>query len=65
MWYFPISVNDLDLVDGMDGRRKASMYAEDLIVDDHAQGKEIKHVREVMPYICIAIFACAFSVETV
>jgi hypothetical protein len=49
----------------MDRRRKAAMDTEDLIVDDHAQGKEIKHVGEVMPYICIAIFACAFSVKTV
>lgn len=33
---FAEPVDDFDLVDGVDGRGKATMYAEDLVIDDHA-----------------------------
>ena len=33
-----------------------SVYAKDLVVDDHAQGKKVKHVREIVPDIRIPIF---------
>ncbi len=41
------------------------MNAEDLVVDDYTQGEEVKHVGEVMPDVCIAVFARAFSVEAI
>ena len=65
MRYFPIPVDDLDLVDRMDGRRKAAVDTEDLVVDDHTQCEEIKHVCEIVPNIGIAILACALCVESI
>ena len=58
-------VDDLDLINGMDGRRQAAMNAKDLVADDNAQSQEVEHVREVMPDVGAAIFACAFRVEAV
>lgn len=63
--YLPEPVDDLDLVDGVDGRREATVYAEDLIVDDDREGEKIEHVCEVVPHIRVAVLARAFRVETV
>ena len=41
------------------------MDAEYLVVDDHAQGKKIEHVGEVVPNIGIAVFSCALRVKSV
>lgn len=41
------------------------MHAEDLVIDDHTEGKEIKHIREIVPYIGIAVLPRAFRIETV
>lgn len=57
MRYLAKAINNFDLVDGVDGRGEAAMDAEDLVIDDHAQGKEIKHVGEIVPDIRITIFA--------
>lgn len=57
MRYLAKAINNFDLVDGVDGRGEAAMDAEDLVIDDHAQGKEIEHVGEIVPDIRITIFA--------
>jgi hypothetical protein len=41
------------------------MHAEYLVVDDHAQREEVKHVGEVVPDIGIAILAGAFRIEAI
>lgn len=41
------------------------MYAKDLVIDDNGQSEEVEHVGEVVPHICVAIFARAFRVEAV
>lgn len=41
------------------------MDTENLVIDHDAEGKEIEHVREVMPDVGVAVFSCAFGVETV
>ena len=41
------------------------MDAEYLVIDDHAQGEEVKHVREVMPDVGITVFPRTFCVKTV
>lgn len=41
------------------------MYTEDLIIDHHAQGQEIKHVGKIMPNIGIAVFSGAFGVKAI
>ncbi len=47
------------------GRSHTSMDAEDLVIDDHAQGQEIEHVSEVMPDISIAVLPGAFGIEAI
>lgn len=41
------------------------MDTEDLIVDDDAQGKEIEHVRKMVPDLGGAVLARAFRVKPV
>ena len=41
------------------------MDTEDLIVDNHTQGEEVKHVRKVMPDVRISIFPCAFRIKSI
>ena len=41
------------------------MHAENLIVDNHAQGEKVKHVGEVVPHVGIAIFPRALCIEAV
>lgn len=41
------------------------MNTEDLIVDNHTQSEEVKHVGEVMPDVRISIFPCAFRIESI
>lgn len=65
MGYFSISVNDFNLVDGVNGRGETTMNAKDLIVDHHAQGEKIEHVGEIVPNIGIAILSCALRVEAI
>lgn len=65
MRYLSESIDDLNLVDGVNARRQSSMNTEDLIVNDNAEGEEVEHVGEVMPYVCVAIFPRAFGVEAV
>lgn len=65
MWYLPEPINDLDLIDRVNRRRQAAMNAEDLVVDDHTECQEIKHVGEIMPHAGVAVFARAFRVEAV
>lgn len=60
-----IPVQDLDLIDGVDGRREAAVDAEDLVVDHHAQGQEIEHVGEVVPDVGVAVLPGAFGVKPI
>lgn len=41
------------------------MDAEDVVVDHHAQRKIVKHVGEVVPDVCAAVFATALGVEAI
>lgn len=41
------------------------MNAKDLIVDHDRQGQKVKHVREVMPDVRIAVLPCALGVEPI
>lgn len=65
MRYLAKAIDDFDLVDGVDRRGQTAVNAEDLVVNDDAEGKKIEHVGEVMPYIRIAILARTFGIETV
>lgn len=65
VWDLAEAVDDLDLVDRVDGWRKASVYAEDVVIYDDGECKEVEHVCEVVPDIGVAVLAAAFSVEAV
>ena len=41
------------------------MYAEYLIIDNHAQSQKVKHVSEVMPNVGITVFSGAFCVKAI
>ena len=62
---FAETINNLNLVDAVNRRREAAVHTEDLVVDDDAKGEEVEEVGEVMPHICSAVLALAFSVEAV
>ena len=62
---FAETVDDLDLIDGMDGGRETAVDAENLIVDHDGEGEEIEHVRKVVPDVRVAVLARAFGVEPV
>lgn len=61
----PISVDDFDLVDRVDGRRQASVDAKDLVVDDYTESQEVEHVGEIMPDVGVAVFSGALCVKAV
>ena len=65
MWYLPEPINDLDLINAVYTGTQTAMHTEDLIIDDDAQGKEVKHVGEVMPDIGVTIFAVTLGIESV
>ena len=65
MRYLPEPVYDLDLVDRMYARTESSMNAKDLVVDDHAKGKEVEHIGEVVPHVGITIFSCALGIKAI
>lgn len=65
MRYLPEAVDDLDLVDGVYAGAQAAMNAEDLVVDDDRQREKVEHVREIMPYVRVAVFARTLGVEAV
>ena len=41
------------------------MHTKDLVVDDHTQRQEVKHVCKVVPYVGVAVFPGTFRIETV
>ena len=59
------AIDDFDLVDGVNGGREATVDTEDLVVDDHAEGQKIEHIGEIVPDICVAVFAGALGIEAV
>lgn len=65
MWNLAESVDDLDLIDGVNGGRKTAMYTEDLVINHDTQCQEVEHVGEVVPDVGVAVLACAFGIKPV
>ena len=63
--YLSEAINDLDLIQAMNAWAQASVDAEDVIIDDDTECKEIEHVSKVMPNICVSIFPVAFSIKSI
>lgn len=49
----------------MDHGILTAMHTEYLVVNDHGEGKEVEHVREVCPDMGTAVFPYTFGVEAV
>lgn len=41
------------------------MHTEYLVVDDHAEGQKVKHVRKMMPHVGITIFPRALCIKSI
>jgi hypothetical protein len=54
-----------NVVKGINARGKATVQAEDLVLDKGGEGEEVEEVGEVLPYVCVAVLAKAFIVETI
>jgi len=63
--YLSEAVDDFDLVYAVYARAQSSVDAEYAVVDDAGQRQIVKHVGEVMPYCCVAVFPAAFCVEAI
>lgn len=65
MRYLSESVDDFDLVYGVYAWTQPAVYAEDIVVDDDREGEVVKHVGEIVPDICVAVFSRTLGVEAV
>ena len=65
MWYLLCSCNDSYLIQGPYLRRKATMYTEDLPIDDRAEDEEIEDLTARFPDGGVTVFGLTFFVETV
>jgi len=63
--YFPKTVDNLDLVYRVNGRREAAVNTKDLVVDDDGEREIVEHVGKVVPYVGIPVLARAFCVEAI
>ena len=59
------AVEDLYLVDRVDGRGEPAVHAKDAVVDHDRERQEVEHVREVGPYMRRTILPHAFRIKTI
>lgn len=65
MWDLTEAVDDLDLVDRVDGGGETAVHAEYLVVDHNAQCEEIEHVGEIVPDVGVAVFPSTLGIEPI
>lgn len=65
MGYFSEPVDNLYLIEGVDGGRETAVDAEDTIINNDAESEIVEHIRESRPDGGRAVFLEAFDVETV
>jgi hypothetical protein len=63
--HFYLSIDLSDLIKGVKVGRESTVEAEDLVLDDSSQGKQVEEVGVVLPNISIAIFAQALIIEAI
>ena len=59
------SIYDLDLVYRVYRGRETTVYAEDLVVDDHTESKVVEHVGKIMPDVGITVLPRTLSVKAI
>ena len=57
MGYLSKSINNLDLVDGVDARAQAPVDAKDLVVNDAGEREVVKHVGKIVPDCSVSVLA--------
>jgi hypothetical protein len=62
---FSESIDDLNLVNGVNRGGQAAMDAENLIVYDHTESEEVEEIGEVMPNIRIPVFSRTLCIESI
>ena len=65
MWDLHDSIDDTDLVDGLDVGGEASMDAENFALDDCGKRKEIEYIGYVLPDVAVAVLSLALVEESV
>ena len=65
MWNLLYSFDLFDVIDVLEGRRQASMHAEDLAVDRGSQGQKVKNFCELLPDDQATILALTLDLEAV
>jgi len=65
MWNFLYTVESSDVVEGVDAGGETSVEAEDLVVDESGKGEVVEEIREVLPYVGVAVFSETFIIETI
>lgn len=63
--HFHLSVDLLDLFQGVQVWRESSVQTEDLVLDDCSQRQQVEEVGVVLPDVGVAVLAQAFVVESV
>lgn len=59
------SVKGSNVVECIDAGRETSVEAEDLVVDEGGEGEVVEQIGEVLPHVCVSVFAEAFIIEAV
>lgn len=65
VWHLLYTIKGADVIEGIDARRKTTMQAEDLIVDQCSKGKVIEQIGEIFPDVGVAILSKTFIIETI
>jgi hypothetical protein len=65
MWNFLYTIECSDVIKGIDAGGETSVEAEDLVVDKGGEGEVVEEIREVLPYVRVAIFAETLIIEPI
>lgn len=65
LWDFLVAIEQLDLVAGVDLRRKTAVHAENLVVDQRRNRHQVEQLAAALPRLRVAVLVEALVVEAV
>jgi hypothetical protein len=65
VWNFLYTIEGSDVIKGIDAGGETSVEAEDLVVDKGGEGEVVEEIREILPYVRIAVFAETLIIEPI
>ena len=65
MWRLLHAVKLANLVEGVDAGRETTVKAEDRVLNDSSQRKEVKKLGELLPDIGVAVLSQALIIEAI